>query len=283
MAITKEQVADAAAAIQAEGLEPTYINVRERLGSGSFSTIQKYLKDWRGSGAEIKPEADELPEPFREVLQRFGLEAWRAVSVWAKDELEEARKDFERRVAENQAEAEKAAATVDALQVELNSLGEERDSLRREVEEAHSKLAAAEGALSETRKQVEREIERNQALERRNQEELSAAGKDFERRIAEHQSEIDKVAKTVDALQAELDKVREERESFRREAEGARANLSAAQGTLSEARKQIEREIERSTALERRNQELSERVIEQSAKAKALELAGKRSDREASE
>ena len=232
MAITKEQVADAAAAIQAEGVEPTYMNVRERLGSGSFSTIQKYLKDWRGSGAETKPkEAEELPEPFREVLQRFGLEAWRAVSVWAKDELEEARKDFERRVAENQAEAEKAAATVDALQVELNSLGEERDSLRTDVEEARSKLAAAEGALSETRKQVEREIERNQALERRNQEELSAAAKDFERRIAEHQSEIDKVAKTVNALQAELDKVREERESFRREAEGARANLSAAESS----------------------------------------------------
>ena len=73
--------------------------------------------------------------------------------------------------------------------------------------------------------------------------------------------------------------MREERDSFRREAEGARANLSAAQGTLSEARKQIEREIERSTALERRNQELSERVIEESAMAKALELgAGKRSD-----
>jgi len=283
MAISKEQVADAAAAIQAEGLEPTYMNLRERLGSGSFSTIQKYLKDWRSSGPEIKTEADELPEPFREVLQRFGLEAWRAVSVWAKDELDEARKDFERRVAENQAEAEKAAATVDALQVELNSLGEERDSLRKEVEEARSNLAAAQGALSETRKQVEREIERNQALERRNQEELAAAAKDFERRLAEHQSEIDKVAKTVDALQAELDKVREERESFRREAEGARANLSAAQGTLSEARKQIEREIERSTALERRNQELSERVIEESAKAKALELAGKRSDRRGSE
>ncbi len=254
MAITREQVAETAAAIQAEGLEPTYINVRERLGSGSFSTIQKYLKDWRSRGDEIKPEAEELPEPFREVLQRFGLEAWRAVSVWAKDELDEARKDFERRVAENQAEAEKAAATVDAMQVELNKVGEERDSLRKEVEEARSKLAAAEGALSEARKQVEREIERNHALERRNQEELAAAGKDFERRLAEHQIEIDKVAKTVDALQAELDKVREERESFRREAEGARANLSAAQGTLSEARKQIEREIERSTALERRNQ-----------------------------
>ena len=164
MAITKEQVADAAAAIQAEGLEPTYINVRERLGSGSFSTIQKYLKDWRSSGPRSNPEAEgELPEPFREVLHRFGLEAWRAVSVWAKDELEEARK-IRAQGCRNQVEAEKAAATVDALQVELNSLGEERDSLRKEVEEAHSKLAAAEGTLSETRKQVEREIERNQAL-----------------------------------------------------------------------------------------------------------------------
>jgi len=171
MAITKEQVAEAAAAIQAEGLEPTYINVRGRLGTGSFSTIQKYLKEWRSGTEAAIPEAeDQLPEPFREVLQRFGLEAWRAVSVWAKDELEVARKDFERRAAENQAEADKAAATVDALQVELNAVGQERDSLRKEVEEARSRLAAAEAVLGETRKQVARETDRNAALERRNQE-----------------------------------------------------------------------------------------------------------------
>ena len=90
MAITREQVAQAATAMEAEGVEPTYMNVRSRLGTGSFSTIQKYLKEWRTVGAETKPDTEELPEPFREVLQRFGLEAWKAVSVWARDELEEA-------------------------------------------------------------------------------------------------------------------------------------------------------------------------------------------------
>ena len=50
MAISKEQVADAAAAIQAEGLEPTYMNVRERLGSGLVlhdSEVPDVLAKWR--------------------------------------------------------------------------------------------------------------------------------------------------------------------------------------------------------------------------------------------
>jgi hypothetical protein len=82
----------------------------------------------------------------------------------------------------------------------------------------------------------------------------------------------------------ELNKVGEERDSLRKEVEESRFKLAAAEGVLSETRKQVEREIERNTALERRNQELSERVIEESAKAKALELgAGKRSDRGGSE
>lgn len=45
---------------------------------------------------------------------------------------------------------------------------------------------------------------------------------------------------------------------------------SAAEGALIEARKQIEREAERSALVERRNQELSERVIAEAAKAQAL-------------
>ena len=168
MAITKEQVAEAAEEIQAQGVEPTYINLRERLKSGSFSTIQKYLKEWRSGAAERKPDAAiEIPEPFRDALRRFSLEVWRAAGVWVKDELEGARKDFERRVIEHQAEAEKAAATVDALQVELNKAIGERDRLRGELQTARAALATAEGGLVEARAQLKRETKRNEDLSQR--------------------------------------------------------------------------------------------------------------------
>ena len=51
--------------------------------------------------------------------------------------------------------------------------------------------------------------------------------------------------------------------------------LAATAGALVEARKQIEREAERSALVERRNQELSERVIAEAAKAQAQALAAR--------
>ena len=59
----------------------------------------------------------------------------------------------------------------------------------------------------------------------------------------------------------------------RDEAQTARAELAAVEWVLAVARKQIERQAERSARVERRNQELSERVIAETPKAQALSCA----------
>src|SRR4051812_43955876 len=124
MAITRDQVLEAARTVAAEGIEPTYMNVRARLGTGSFTTIQKHLKDWRTSDqgdAEVKPAG--VPEAFTGALNRFGIEAWRAASGWAQDEIEAARRTYEEKTKEHHAEMERAGSTVDALQANLNATG----------------------------------------------------------------------------------------------------------------------------------------------------------------
>ena len=62
----------------------------------------------------------------------------------------------------------------------------------------------------------------------------------------------------------------------RDEAQTSPAELAAAEGALAEARKQVEREAERSALVELRHQELSERVIAEAAKAQALVAARSR-------
>ncbi len=126
MAITKDQVFEAAEALTGEGAEPTYITVRERLGSGSFSTISKYLREWKaaGKGKDVEAAPLEIPAEFRASLERFGAEVWRTLGAFARTEIEAARTAFEERMRERDEEMERAAGTVDALQGERARGGE---------------------------------------------------------------------------------------------------------------------------------------------------------------
>ncbi len=49
MAITKQDIIEAAEALQAAGTNPTMNAIRETLCGGSFATISPILRDWRES------------------------------------------------------------------------------------------------------------------------------------------------------------------------------------------------------------------------------------------
>src|SRR3954452_13142818 len=141
MAITREQVLETARSIAAEGSEPTYMSIRAKLGTGSFTTIQKYLRDWRTTDeAEPKPALPSLPEAFTDALNRFGSEAWKAASEWARDEVNAAREAFEEKLGAVRGEMDQAAAAVDTLQESLNVAEAERDRFRGEAMDFTKKL-----------------------------------------------------------------------------------------------------------------------------------------------
>lgn len=73
--ITEQEVHAAAAALDAQGVKPTATKVREKLGSGSFSTILTYLETYAGT-ARSAEEVPEAPEELAELLPIIWAKAW---------------------------------------------------------------------------------------------------------------------------------------------------------------------------------------------------------------
>ncbi len=61
MAITKDQIIEAAEALKSAGVNPSMAAVRERLGGGSFATISPVLREWRESQEQRATVAIEMP------------------------------------------------------------------------------------------------------------------------------------------------------------------------------------------------------------------------------
>jgi cell division protein FtsB len=77
--ITREDVFEAASIIYAGGKNPTQASVRSRLGKGSFSTISKYLSEWRQQQTDaeaIISEEEEMPDEVRSLLKRTYAAIW---------------------------------------------------------------------------------------------------------------------------------------------------------------------------------------------------------------
>lgn len=71
--ITRENVFEAASEIFAGGKNPTQASVRSRLGKGSFSTISKYLSEWRQQQTDVEAivsSLEEMPEEVELLLKR---------------------------------------------------------------------------------------------------------------------------------------------------------------------------------------------------------------------
>ncbi len=79
----------------------------------------------------------------------------------------------------------------------------------------------------------------------------------------ELEREKEQAARTIQGIRAELTALAQERDRVREEFQAARAARATAEGALAEARTQLEREA-------KRNEDLSQRVITEAAKAQAL-------------
>ena len=72
--ITREDVFTAATEIFAAGKVPTQASVRLKLGKGSFSTISKYLAEWRETGKDDVAglvQAEEIPTEISLIFKRL--------------------------------------------------------------------------------------------------------------------------------------------------------------------------------------------------------------------
>ena len=154
--VTAEQVQAAAEAIAAEGQRPNVRSIRDRLGTGSFNTIQRYLSGWRESRPQVTQAAYELPA---ELVNAFGAELRRgaeAATAEIRAELAEAHQEVKER-AENGEELEQQ---IEELEQQVEALTHERDTaaaeaaaradeIQRLAEQVRREQDAAEAARTE--------------------------------------------------------------------------------------------------------------------------------------
>src|SRR5262245_36556605 len=77
--IGSEKILEVIRELEGQEVEPTVTAVRERLGTGSFSTIGAVLADWRqGKAEEARPAVPEAPDAVRNLFGQPWAEAWNA-------------------------------------------------------------------------------------------------------------------------------------------------------------------------------------------------------------
>ncbi len=79
--VTQEGVNQACESLVAEGIEPSIVAVQERIGGGSYSTVKRYMDEWK---KQIEEEGNNIPIP--DVVLKKSSELARAVWVAASTE-----------------------------------------------------------------------------------------------------------------------------------------------------------------------------------------------------
>lgn len=129
--ISEEQVFAAAGALMEEGTTPTVQALRERIGSGSYSTINRHLGAWREAHAAETPAA--LPEIPEKVLGAF-RQVWAVAARAAQGEVETQRQALEAMRREMEKEKAEMGAEIERLEATLETAGRRTEELEKALE-----------------------------------------------------------------------------------------------------------------------------------------------------
>lgn len=180
MAVTEQQIRDAAEQIAAQGDNPTLEGIRQITG-GSYTTISPVLRSWKAAQVEQRDRAvDPIPEDLAERMQRLGVEVWaEARRITAermageREALEQTRADMEAEQRETAELADRLTQARDTLQTQL----EQTEAQLAEAKVAQRELATERERRQELRADLEGERERSQAAEAKVAEALERAGR----------------------------------------------------------------------------------------------------------
>lgn len=151
MAISYEQVASAAESIKAEGGKPTLAAIHARLGSGSMSTITKFMQRWKGEQPQQQTSEVVLPEQMKAaIIQEMERYASQRVAV-VRDELDEATQTIESLTTESET-LEDAVLHAEAEASKWRGLADDRKELAQRQE---AEIQRLKGERSELKAAIE--------------------------------------------------------------------------------------------------------------------------------
>lgn len=156
---TEAAVKAAAEALLADGEEPQIINVQERIGGGSYSTVKQYLELWRAERQVVPPVV--VPNAVAAKGVEFTQALWAAAATLADEQTQHARDEAQQQVAQARIALAEAEAQVGRLEVENDAQGQELVTALRAIERLERDLIQTRGAqqVAEARAQeLERQV-----------------------------------------------------------------------------------------------------------------------------
>lgn len=296
MSSNKEKIIAAAENLEAQGVNPTQVTVREALGGGSFATIGPVLKEWKESKKEDHALTEiQVPQTITERLEQLQGAVWQAAVDEAERRLtaerealllaqERAASDVAEQmesVAALEFEAEKHLAQIETLETDLEARSTQMDHLRAELAEVKERAnndahTAAEAMAREVtrREAAEARAERAELLHReaveQGRSDLAALKSDHHADMAAAKRESSEAVKKAESLAQEQARRAEKSE---KEAQQRSAGEQACQGRLEAASREIEQAQKRVAKLEDKADKAAQEAAELRGELRALREA----------
>jgi chromosome segregation ATPase len=133
MAITKDDIFQAANELDALGQSPTLAAVRKHLGGGSFTTISEAMSEWKSKKTTKEmPLREPVPQGMQDQLSSLGGEIWALAMATANARLESERQSLEDKRVAGEIERQAAVELADQVIAELEELKQKAIAMEAE-------------------------------------------------------------------------------------------------------------------------------------------------------
>jgi chromosome segregation ATPase len=248
--LTEEEVHQACIEIAAQGERPTSLNLLEKIGRGSLTTITKYLNSWNATDdaqaidAESLPAVVQLPSELSKEGEDLLKKMWNVAKNITDKELEIQREALKQAEIANQSKVEEAfkfseaqAMKIERLEEDLTTLKEQFDGEFTKHKETSNSLNNAEKeniGLTKDNDQLKQEIidlknqvEKVDSLNKKGDQEKQALQNSHTKEITSKDAEIKSLDMQTHKLQTSLDLSVKSNEQLKIELKSKETELSS--------------------------------------------------------
>jgi len=202
--LTEEEVHQACAEIAIQGERPTSLNLLEKLGRGSLTTITKYMNSWNETDdaqaidAESLPAVVQLPSELSKEGEDLLKKMWNVAKTLTDTELDIQREALKQAEIANQKKVEEAFKFSEAQSMKIERLEEEFISIKKQLDAEFSEHKKTESELNGAEKE-------NVALTKDN-EQLQSEIQELKNKISSLEESNKAVNQNKQALQESFSK-----------------------------------------------------------------------------
>lgn len=174
--VTYQDVAEAAEAIAAQGEVPTAIRLREYLGRGSNTTLQKYLNKWKQNKPTVNAEP---PDPVNQAVKHV----WEKLNSASQEELLKVKEDANHKLTT-------ANERIKTLEEERAHFAQSWSNAKQTIAELNQLLQDTQQALSLKEQALELSQTKEALLEKSNNDLKESYAKSIHELVLHHQNAI---------------------------------------------------------------------------------------------